>query len=184
MKHFGGLFWFLLVIVTGIGNFAVKQTVQNLDDELTNVRRKTVAEQKEIHELWADWTYLNQPEKLADLNNRYVHLVAVSPKQVAASIDSIPLRPAPPAPLDAEPQIAAGAASPPPVAAATAPTSSPIVPAVVTVAEAAPAPPPILHAAATAPATPARPPIVHTAATVPARAASLDSIFAQVTGDR
>jgi hypothetical protein len=168
MRQFSGLFWFALVIATGLGNFVVKQTVQNLDDELANVRRKTVVEQKEIHELTADWTFLNQPELLADLNKRYVGLVPVSPKQVAPSIDMIPLRLAPPAtppPPETAPQVAAVQAGPPPVAPAPASPAS---------AEPSPMPS-------------SRVPIVPMAAAVPARPtqpASLDALFAQVAGNR
>lgn len=169
MRHFGGLFWFILVMATGIGNFAVKHTVQGLDDELNAVRKKTIAEQKEIHELTADWTFLNQPELLANLNNRYVHLGPVSPKQVESSIDNLPLRPAAP-PAAPEPQIAA--AVPPVLVAQQAPP---------------PAPLPIVRAAAVSAPAPRPSPIVQVAASVPARpkpTASLDSIFAQVSGGR
>jgi hypothetical protein len=172
MSRFGGVFWFVLVIAAGVTNFVVKQTVQNLDDQLNDVRRKTVAEQKKIHELTADWTFLNQPELLADLNGRYVHLVSVSPKQVTTSLDGIPLRPAPP-PQDAAPQTTDAA----PVTRPTAPppgkpASAPIVP----VSASAPA-----HIA-TAPAEPIAPaPPQAVAAPQPA---SLDALFAQVAGDR
>ncbi len=88
MSRFSGIFWFVLVIVSGMTNFIVKQTVQGLDDQLNAVRKKTVAEQKAIHELTADWTFLNQPELLADLNNRYVHLTAVAPKQIVSTIST------------------------------------------------------------------------------------------------
>jgi hypothetical protein len=170
MSRFGGAFWFVLVIASGVTNFVVKKNVQNLDDQLAHVRHKTVDEQKKIHELTADWTFLNQPELLADLNNRYVHLGPLSPKQVESSLDKIPLRPAPP-PQDAAPQIASAAPTPPT------------------------APPPTPQAAAPVPAAaPARAPIVPVSATVPApvraqstpaaHPASLDALFAQAAGDR
>jgi hypothetical protein len=165
MRHFSGLFWFVVVMAAGIGNFVVKQSVQNLDDELNAVRRKTVAEQREIHELNTAWTTLNQPELLADLNNRYVHLVSVSTRQVVASIEAVPLRSLPPAAPQAEfaPQVAAAPATPP----ATAAMPTPV-------------------AATNPPAQVARAPIVPVSATVPARPApaSLDALFAQVAGDR
>ncbi|MBV8775879.1 MAG: hypothetical protein JO258_01660, partial [Alphaproteobacteria bacterium] len=110
MTRLGGAFWCAAVIATGATNFVVKQTVQNLDDELIAVRKKTVLAQREIHELSADWTFLNQPELLADLNRRFVGLVPVAPKQMAATIDSLPLRPAAP------PAGAAPAAAAPPIA--------------------------------------------------------------------
>jgi hypothetical protein len=169
MRHFGGLFWFVLVMATGIGNFAVKQTVQNLDDELANVRKKTVAEQKEIHELTADWTFLNQPELLADLNRRYVGLASVSPKQVLASIDAIPLRLAAPTPQEPAPQIAAAPADPP--AAAPTPPAAPIRP-------------PIVPVAATAVARAPSVPVAAEASPRPPQPASLDALFAQVAGGR
>lgn len=105
MNRFG-VFWFILVIVSGMTNFLVKQTVQNVDEQLTRVRRQTVDEQKKIHDLATDWTFLNQPEKLADLNSRYVHLGSATPKQLSVAIADIPLRPAPPPPEDAVPAIA------------------------------------------------------------------------------
>lgn len=203
MSRFGGVFWFILVIASGMTNFLVKQNVQGLEDQLNAVRKKTVAEQKAIHELQADWTFLNQPELLADLNNRYVHLIAVSPKQVLTNPDSLPMRPAPPevsmqpvaaldtpaeTPLDPAPPpltiatATAVALMPPPVAAPT-PPALPVRPQAIPTAGAAPAPVPtrptvsltslITTAAIAAP--------VHTP---PAKPASLDGLFAQISGGR
>jgi len=155
MSRFSGLFWCVLALAAGMANFFVAHTVQGLDEELTNVQRKTIAAQKEIHELTADWTFLNQPELLADLNRRYVGLVPISPKQVAASIDDIPLRPAPP-PAPPEPEVAAAPVSPP--------TAAPIPAAASTPAR-------IVPVAAAATARPARP-------------ATLDALFAQVAQSR
>ncbi len=194
MSRFGGVFWFILVILSGATNFLVKQRVQSLDDELTQVRRQTVEEQKKIHDLTAEWTFLNQPELLADLNNRYLHLVPVSPKQVQTSIDSLPMRPAAPpqaTPPLAAPQVAAAseaapAADPagvpldPPSAApnpAPNPPAAPVRAPIVTVSAPAPAPPPpTMTAAAIPPARSPSPP--------PARLATLDALFAQVAGNR
>ncbi len=177
MTRLGGVFWFILVIASGITNFLVKQTVQNLDDQLTSVRRQTVAEQKKIHELTADWTYLNQPELLTDLNNRYVHLSQMSPKQAQISLDSIPLRPALSTPLDTAPQVAA--AVPPPPAAT--PNASPVEPAPPARAPIVPVSATVSARVAAAPAASEPPPV---RATPSAHAASLDAVFAQVAGDR
>jgi hypothetical protein len=200
MSKFGGL-WVGMALIAGVTNYAVKQMVQSTANELGAVQRKTVAEQKEIHELSADWTFLNQPELLADLNKRYVGLVPMSPKQVGALIDNIPLRPAAPTPLDPAPEIAEAAPvsvtpsgtpdqvvalDPPPLpvtqAAFAAPVPARAMPmpptAAAPVAVAAPAavspPAPIVRVAAPAPS---RPP-------APASPASLDALFAQVAGGR
>jgi hypothetical protein len=96
MSRFGGVFWFVLVIATGMTNFLVKQAVQGLDDQLVRVRRQTADEQRKIHDLVREWTTLNQPELLANLNTTYVHLQQVSPKQVVSGVADVALRPAPP----------------------------------------------------------------------------------------
>jgi hypothetical protein len=196
MKRVTGLFfWALVVLVAGTANFVVKHTVQRLDDELNSARRKTVAEQKQIHELTAEWTYLNQPELLSDLNRRYVGLVPVAPKQLQRNVDDIPLRPAAPPPasdIPLEPETVAVAV--PASAPATNPivpiVASPVVPVAVTaVARVASVPAsapanPIVPVAATSVARVAPPPAAAAPTSNPGRAPSLDALFAQVAGDR
>jgi hypothetical protein len=166
MIRLASLFWLALVAVTGFATFKVKYAVQDIEDELNKVRRHTVAEQQEIHILRAEWTSLNQPERLADLNRRLLSLTALAPKQLQRKIEDIPLRPVP---EPAEPLIAAApeptapqpsAADVPapadtvtPVAAATAP--HPALPKIqlIATAEAAPA----VVAPATSKQTPAKP---------------------------
>ena len=162
MKWPGGAFWIVAAFAAGVGNYAVKQVVQGLDDDLTNVRKKIVAEQKQIHDLTAEWTYLNQPELLADLNRRYLGLVPIAPKQERVGIDEIAMRSAP-APLQSGPEIQAVAATamPPPATKMAAATPPAIAPASAPVA------------------APAAPPIADKAKPV-----SLDALFAQVAGSR
>ncbi|HYM72148.1 MAG TPA: hypothetical protein VET89_04140 [Stellaceae bacterium] len=172
MKRLSGLFWIVVVLVAGATNFFVKHTVQRLDDELNSARRKTVAAQKQIHDLTAEWTYLNQPELLSDLNRRYLGLAPMSPKQIQRSVDEIPLRPVAPPPaieIPIEPETVAASVPAPaaPVPAAPSPAMpaaapSPIVPPVATtIARATPAPT----------STPSASPIVPVAATIVARVA-------------
>ena len=182
MSRLSGAFWFALVVATGMTNFLVKQNVQSLDDQLTQVRKKTVEDQKKIHDLNADWTFLNQPELLADLNNRYVHLGPMSPRQMTTSLDGIPMRPVTP-PEDvappmaaATPQAAAPNAAAPPATVASAAPSIASAPAqalsLFSTAHAA-----TLPAPAPAPARPQQP-------AQAAPPATLDGIFAQVAGGR
>jgi hypothetical protein len=184
MSRLGG-FWIGMALISGVSNYGVKQMVQGTANELSAVQRKTVAEQKEIHELQADWTFLTQPELLADLNKRYIGLVPMSPKQAGTNIDTIPLRPPPP--LEPTSQIAAAtpiqepAPMPPTSVAGPMPEPPQIVPLDTDAAAPSPAPTPapvVRTAAAAAPL-----PIVR-AATVPVRPASIDALFAQVAGDR
>ena len=166
MKWPGGAFWIAIAFAAGVGNYAVKQIVQGLDDDLTNVRKKIVGEQKQIHDLTAEWTYLNQPELLAGLNRRYLGLVPIAPKQEHGGIGEIAMRPAP-APSDGVPEMqsVAAASLPPPAAVA-----SKFVAAIVPVSAHAPAIVPV----------PTSPP----AAADKTKPASLDDLFAQVAGSR
>jgi hypothetical protein len=170
MIRLASLFWLALVAVTGFATFKVKYAVQDIEDELDKVRRHTIAEQQEIHILRAEWTALNQPERLAELNRRFLSLAAVTPKQLQRKIEDIPLRPVPPA---AEPPVAAApeaAPIPPPapadarpgpdtvVSAAPAPadqTNTATVTPVVAAAKSAVAKIQLIASAEAAPATPA-----------------------------
>jgi hypothetical protein len=99
MTRLGAVFWFIVVLAAGFTTFKVKYAVQDLEDQLNRVRRQTIAEQQEIRVLSAEWTYLTQPERLADLNRRFLGLAAIAAKQLQRSITDIPLRP-PAAPPD------------------------------------------------------------------------------------
>ena len=82
MIRLASLFWLALVCATGFATFKVKYAVQDFEEELNRVRKQTVVEHQEIHLLRAEWTTLNQPERLADLNRRYLSLAAIAPKQL------------------------------------------------------------------------------------------------------
>ena len=101
MTRLGTVFWVALVLTAGFTTFKVKYAVQDIEDELNRVRRQTIAEQQEIRVLTAEWTYLNQPERLTELNRRFLGLASITTKQLQRSIEEIPLRAAaPPDSLD------------------------------------------------------------------------------------
>ncbi|HYU13678.1 MAG TPA: hypothetical protein VEK82_13945 [Stellaceae bacterium] len=124
MIRLASLFWLALVAATGFATFKVKYAVQDIEEELNRVRKQTVAEHQEIHLLRAEWTMLNQPERLADLNRRLLSLTAVAPKRLQRTIEDVALRPLP-APPDT-----LIAAAPSSVPAATAVPVAPTVSAV------------------------------------------------------
>ena len=129
MTRLGALVWFVLVLMAGFTTFKVKYAVQDIEDQLARVRKQTVAEQQEIRVLNAEWTYLSQPERLAELNQRFLGLQPIAPRQSPRSIADLPLRPPPPAAVEAVVAANPGTA-PPPIPAAAAPiTPAPITPA-------------------------------------------------------
>ncbi len=92
MTRFGAVFWLVLVLAAVFTTFKVKYAVQNLEDELNRVRKQTIAERQEIRVLTAEWTYLNQPERLAELNRRFLALAPIAASQLQHSVTDIPLR--------------------------------------------------------------------------------------------
>ena len=142
MTRLGVVFWCVLVAVAGFTTFKVKYAVQDIEDQLNRVRRHTIAEQQEIRVLTADWTFLNQPERLVELNRRFLQLAPIAAKQMQRGIADIPLRaPAAPAappdaPPDAMPDVLTRASLD--QAAPPTPAALPVTPAVL--APAAPSP--------------------------------------------
>jgi hypothetical protein len=130
MIRLASLFWLALVAATGFATFKVKYAVQDIEEELNRVRKQTVIEHQEIHLLRAEWTTLNQPERLADLNRRILSLSAVAPKQLQRTVEDVPLRPVPAPPdtlIAAAPAVPAAAPEPavPQLAASDAPPARP-----------------------------------------------------------
>ncbi|MGH7114782.1 MAG: cell division protein FtsL [Stellaceae bacterium] len=94
------LFWLILVSATGFAMFAVKYEVQALADQLVHTTKKAAEVEHEVRVLDADWAYLNRPAALAQMNQRYLSLAPIATKQLYASVTEIPMRPAPPPPVE------------------------------------------------------------------------------------
>jgi hypothetical protein len=65
--------------------------VQSLEEELTQANRDILREQETIHLLGAEWSYLNDPARLADLTRRHLTLAPLSAGQMIR-IEDLPLR--------------------------------------------------------------------------------------------
>src|SRR5262249_26392595 len=87
----GTLLWLALAIVAGVGLFQVSYRVQSLEDELTRVNRQILQERDTIHLLRAEWSYLNEPTRLAELAQRHLNLTPLAATQMVA-IEDLPLR--------------------------------------------------------------------------------------------
>ncbi|HTV46758.1 MAG TPA: hypothetical protein VMF05_15705 [Stellaceae bacterium] len=120
MIRLSTLFWLILASATGFAMFAVKYEVQALADQLTRITRQAGATEHDIRVLDTEWAYLNRPDALAQMNERYLGLVPIATKQLEQSIAALPMRPAPPPPPPAPVPPPAPAASVVAVAAATA----------------------------------------------------------------
>ena len=83
--------WSLLAALVGFGLFHVKYQVQTLEDRLAKINRAIVREQKQIHVLRAEWTYLDRPERIERLAKKYLDLAPPKASQIG-SIAQLPMR--------------------------------------------------------------------------------------------
>lgn len=96
------IFWIVLAGTLGYGLYHLKHEVQALEDELFRLNRQILAEQETIHVLRAEWSYINQPQRLQSLAARHLELQPTKPAQLG-SLASLPARPAEvPAPAAAD----------------------------------------------------------------------------------
>lgn len=85
------LVWTVILALLGIGLFQVKYNVQSKERELRDVRRQIEANLTSIHVLEAEWSYLNDPLRLADLARRHTDLLPTTPNQIG-DIATLPPR--------------------------------------------------------------------------------------------
>jgi hypothetical protein len=71
--------------------FQVKFEVQALEKQLKALNAQIYSNQQVIHVLTAEWSHLNEPARLTELNERYLQLVPIDSKQLAR-LDDLPPR--------------------------------------------------------------------------------------------
>lgn len=163
--------WFALAIVAGALLFKTSQQVNDGRQRLAAITQEMRREEDSLRVLQAEWSYLNQPERLEKLSKQYLKLTPMKGQQFAR-IDSLPLRPVseePAAPAET-PMLAAYGAE---TLNAAAPSASEIVTPVATTAPAKPARKPAELKPASASLAPAAAHKTETAKTpAPAKAAA------------
>lgn len=109
MIRLSTILWTLAVVIAGYAMFQVKFHVAKLDDELARFNRQIAATREETRVLTAEWTLLDDPQRLDRLNSVSLRLQPVAPAQIAqpAQLDQIPMRNAPTA---TPPQVASARA--------------------------------------------------------------------------
>jgi hypothetical protein len=184
------LFWLIAVSAAGFAMFAVKYEVQALADQLTRTVKQADEVERGIRAFDAEWAYLNRPDALAQMNQRFLSLAPIATKQLRGGVADLPMRPVP-VPSPAPVETVATNAAPGTSATLAAPGASPM-----DLASNAPAPGRPSEDAGpveTAALDQARPP--HPARTTtsikissrpsqPRRAASLNELIAQITESR
>lgn len=76
------ILWFLFTVVIGSYYFVLTNDVQNLEKELAQINRDIENDIRDIHILEADWSELNNPERLKVLAGKYISLDFIKPEQI------------------------------------------------------------------------------------------------------
>jgi hypothetical protein len=76
------LLWAALATATGAGLFLIKYEVQTEERHLRALQREIAETEQSIHVLHAEWSYLNDPERLRGEAERNLGMHAMQPRQM------------------------------------------------------------------------------------------------------
>jgi hypothetical protein len=93
MIRIGTIVWFVVLALLGVGLFQVKYAVQAKERDLRAVNRQITADRQILRVLEAEWSFLNDPVRLADLTRRHTDLAPAMANQIAR-FDNLRERPA------------------------------------------------------------------------------------------
>lgn len=92
MTRFVLLAWILAGGAVAGFVFQMSNQVAHLEKELTAVERDILSQQRALHVLQAEWSYLNRPDRLSELSQKHLALEPV-PAERLIGISDLPLRP-------------------------------------------------------------------------------------------
>ena len=98
-----------LAAVISLGLYHLKQEVMRLEARMTAVNKAILVEQEAVRVLRAEWSYLNQPERLDELAVRHLGLAPLALHQIGTVLELPLRRPAVAIPLPRPPAIARAA---------------------------------------------------------------------------
>ncbi|MBM3564706.1 MAG: hypothetical protein FJX42_01160 [Alphaproteobacteria bacterium] len=87
----------LFVVLAGVlsfGLYVIKHGVIDLESRLTQINREIARDQKAIHVLKAEWSFLNEPSRLEDMARRHLGMAPSGGGQFGTLI-ALPARLAP-----------------------------------------------------------------------------------------
>lgn len=96
MTRIAGVLFFLTAAGAALFLFHIKQEVREMEQELGIVHRDILRHQEAIRVLKTEWSYLNQPARIADLAGRHLGLRSLTARQFVR-LDDLPPRGARPA---------------------------------------------------------------------------------------
>jgi cell division protein FtsL len=112
MIRLATLIWIAILSSMTLGLFQVKYAVQELEEDLKSANREILEHQEALHVLRAEWSYLNQPTRIAQLARQHLQLAPMAPDRIAL-IDELPMRPLPAVVAEPDAEVAPGQPLPP-----------------------------------------------------------------------
>jgi hypothetical protein len=91
MVRYTTFFAIVILVVSIFGLFQVKFYVQDLSKDIIELGRQLKQEKESLHILKAEWTYLNQPERLRQLAGKYLQLDNIKLSQMHKMDGDLPL---------------------------------------------------------------------------------------------
>lgn len=79
-------FFFLLALCGGFVLFKVKYEVVEIEQKLAQTEQQIAREKETIHILKAEWSHLNEPQRLQKLAEKYLDIVPMKTEQITAAI--------------------------------------------------------------------------------------------------
>lgn len=70
------------IAVLAIGLYLVKYSVQDVQRSVAALKTELATEKESLHLLNAEWAYLNRPNRLRNLADRHLDLVAIDSRQI------------------------------------------------------------------------------------------------------
>jgi cell division protein FtsL len=93
----------LLLGLLVVGSYRLENAVETMHRQLGELDTAYLQEERNLQVLKAEWSFLNQPERLQEMAMRHVDrfgLQPIAPSQTG-SLDELPMRPEPPVDDDA-----------------------------------------------------------------------------------
>lgn len=87
--RFSALLWMAFLMLGFVGLYMVKYKVQTVKSQVAATERQLVEDRKDLRVLQAEWTFLNRPERLEALSQKYLNIKPIHGQQLA-EFSSIP----------------------------------------------------------------------------------------------
>ena len=78
--------FFLVALIGGFMLFKVKYEVVEIEKQLAETERQIALEKEMIHVLNAEWSHLNEPQRLQKLAEKYLDITPLKTEQIAAVV--------------------------------------------------------------------------------------------------